>query len=88
MSKGRSHHLHQTPPEFALAAEAKRPKNWREEIEMQERARRLEERRERLRNMQMPAHKPRLADLMDQAGDNSYRTSDDCRAFKRSIPWY
>lgn len=88
MSKGHKRQLHQTPPEFAQAAEAKRPKTLHEVWAAQEREERLAKRRERLRNMQMPAHKPRLADLMDQAGDNSYRTSDDCRAFKRSIPWY
>lgn len=82
MSKGRSHHLHQTPPEFALAAEAKRPKNWREEIEMQERARRLEERRERIRNRKMPAHRPTLNSIMKQTGEICW--SDKERASLRS----
>lgn len=87
--KGRGKkHLHETPAEFAEAAEVraaiearKGPHTWRDEWER-------EQRREQIRNMKMPAHRPPSPKIVGRAMATERLYESETAYRKRLAKWY
>ena len=87
--KGRGKkHLHQTPAEFAVAAQVraaiearKSPHAWRHEWER-------EQRREQIRNMKMPAHSPPSPNIIGGAMATEVFYESETSYRKRLAKWY